>query len=302
MSWFIIILLRIRSGQFGFTVLIMSLLANTSSPMVFRVVGELKFDTSVLGRLAIYAAIANEMGCIIGNSVLQAFSSGVKFGVAMGSALLMVAVIVANCYLAKFFNKRKYKNKHVSNGHISVIVILVASVCFFVDFADFSSIFSSFLLGVMFPREGKTNRTLRGKLTYGVNTFVIPIYFGYTGFQFNVDRLFSVTNIGITVLLIVLGTAAKVIATIAACHSLNIPWNEGLMIGFALNLKGNYDILLIDMGLQMDVSICLSCATTYLIKLYFLVCQVMLAESIDEVAFFFCTNLHYKIVAEMVDH
>lgn len=108
-----------------------------------------------------------------------------------------------------------------------------------------NSVISCFLIGVMFPKEGKTARTLVQKLTYSVHNFILPIYFGYLGFQFDAGSLKKLNSLLIVVILVVLSIGGKISGTLMACQYLRIPLNEGVFIGFCLNLKGHADILFI---------------------------------------------------------
>ncbi|XVE76742.1 hypothetical protein DITRI_Ditri13aG0005800 [Diplodiscus trichospermus] len=251
--WLLSKVFRVNNERFAFFLLILTVLANSASPIVIRMIAESKFDTADLGRLALYSALINEMSCVAVIGALKSFTSFSNFGCAVLVVLATVVLIILNKYLSFFFNKRNRNNRFVTNGEVFVIIFLLTSLSLFTEWIGYEAIANCFLLGLMFPREGKTARTLLQKLTYAVNTFILPVYFGYTGFQFNINILFNKLTLALAVLVILVSAATKIVGTFAACHYLKIPWNEALILSFLLNLKGNYDLILINTNPSPDI-------------------------------------------------
>ncbi|XP_038887046.1 cation/H(+) antiporter 1-like [Benincasa hispida] len=207
-----------KSSKFGFFIIIMLILAYTASPIVIRLAAEFKFATSDIGKLAISSALINEMTCLAVFNAILALRSFQGFGKGIFCTLFITGVVILNKYLAT-----------------SVII----------ELESFNSIVSSFIFGLMFPKEGKSARTLLHKLTYSVHNFILPIYFGYVGFQFDGNNLWKMSNVIIVAIMVLLSIGSKMSGTLAACNYLNIPLNEGVFLGFVLNLKGHADLLLI---------------------------------------------------------
>ncbi|XWS32520.1 hypothetical protein CRYUN_Cryun23aG0165100 [Craigia yunnanensis] len=243
--WLLSKVFRVTKQRFEFFLLILTVLANSASPIVIRMIAESKFDTADLGRLAIYCSLINEMSCVAVVGMLRAFTSFSTFGSAILVTLFTVALVIVNKYLSYFFNKRNRNNRFVTNSEVFVIIFLLTSLSLFAEWIGYTAMTSCFLVGLMFPREGKTARTLLHKLTYAVNTFILPVYFGYTGFQFDLSTIFNKLTLALTVLMILVSVGTRIVGTLAACHYLKIPWNESLILAFLLNLKGNYDLILI---------------------------------------------------------
>ena len=134
------------------------------------------------------------------------------------------------------------------------LLYFLTSLSLFAEWIGYTVVTSCVLVGLMFPREGKTARTLLHKLTYAVNTFILPAYFGYTGFQFDLSTIFNKLTLALIVLMILVSAGTRIVGTLTACHYLKITWNESLILAFLLNLKGNYDLILINTAPQPKVS------------------------------------------------
>ncbi|KAK6247149.1 hypothetical protein QUC31_018714 [Theobroma cacao] len=239
-------LLRIPDKKIQFATVIMMILANSASLVVIRLVADLKLDTSDVGRLAVTSSLVNEMSCVLVASLYHAVGSWKSFSFLFLTFLVTGLLIGLNQYLAFWINKSDGDNKYVNNADVSFIFFLILMLSFIVETCGYSSTISCFLVGLMFPRKGKTCRTLLSKLSYLVDNFLLPIYFGYIGFQFDVNYLNSIGTIITVVVMILLNFGGKLVSTFAACHYLKVPLNEGFMFALILSLKGHFDLQLIN--------------------------------------------------------
>ncbi|XP_061979824.1 cation/H(+) antiporter 2-like [Populus nigra] len=238
----LIILLKIKSQLFDFATIIIIALTNSASPVVFRLAAELKFLTSDTGRLAVCASLITEMFCVLWRSVSLAVDPWKNLGTGILFLLMTVTLIGINKYLASWCNQRIRNQKYVTNTEFLVFLFLLIAAALFIEEYGYNSAISCFLLGLMFPREGKTTRTLLHKLSYATYNFILPVYFGYIGFQLNVSILGGLKPLITVIVMIVMSIATKIIGTLVACHYLKISTDEGIVLGFLLDLKGNAEL------------------------------------------------------------
>ncbi|KAL3527269.1 hypothetical protein ACH5RR_011925 [Cinchona calisaya] len=88
------------------------------------------------------------------------------------------------------------------------------------------------------------------KLTYVVHKFVLPVYFGYSGFRAVLTSIDSLVKLSVVFVLLLLSFGGKIIGTLAACSHLKIPLNEGVLIAFLMNLKSHADLLTLSAAMQ----------------------------------------------------
>lgn len=247
LTYILKIMLDIKDKTPAFSITITILLANSASPVVMRLIDELKFNTSELGRLSSTTSLINEVGCIIYYSSFVTALSHKNFANAIYSIVLTALLIIINMYLAKWFARWNKDSKYVSNAQVLFLLILVVSLAFAIEVLGYNSTITGFLLGVFFPRDGKTTRTLFKKLAYSIHNFILPIYFGYMAFQFDIrDLLKHYQNILFVLLLLFSCIASRMIGTLFVCHRLKIPKIKAVLLAFILNLKGNFELILID--------------------------------------------------------
>lgn len=245
-SFFFVQEFDITQNKVFLFLLVILTLANTASPVVVRLIGDLKFDTSEVGRLAVASSLIAEMSCVLMYATFLALTSWTAFANAVVSIFMTVGVVFTNRYLAKWFSGWNKNSMYISNAQVLLILVILLVATIVIEVSGFHSTFTSFLLGVMFPRKGKTTRTIFRKLTYSVHDFILPIYFGYMGFQIDATQIVTYRRVFVLFGMVLLSFASKILGTLAACHYLKMPRIKGTLLSFILNLKGNFELLLID--------------------------------------------------------
>ncbi|XP_057491063.1 cation/H(+) antiporter 1-like [Actinidia eriantha] len=238
-------------------IMLSAILSNSASPVLIRIAVELRFATTDLGRLAISSALLTDMYAV----VLLVISSRTKnswpftawFFYGILALLMVIAVIILNMYLANWLNRRNRNQKHLKNAEAFGILSVVVVAAMAIEMMGFNSIIACFLIGSMFPKGGKTGRTLLPKLNYSVHNFIFPVYLGYMGFQADVTNVNSLSSVGVIAIVLLLSAGGKISGTLAACYYLKIPMNVGVLFAFLMNVKGYVDLVTISIGLQNKV-------------------------------------------------
>ncbi|KAL8168383.1 hypothetical protein V2J09_009882 [Rumex salicifolius] len=232
----------------SFVVLLMVAMANSASPLVDRFASELNIGSSHFGRLVVCSSLMNDVASLILGPVVRKTGTPGAYSIGNWFASVLVTAIVSVFmrYLAGWLNGWQNRNRrYMKNAQFGSVFIVVVFTAGLTEIMGENSILSSFLLGVTFPREGRTTRTLMSKLSYVVYTFVLPIYFGYIGFQANLKLLWNLKDLIGIIVILSLCIGGKILGTFSVCSRLNIPTNKALALSLLLNLKGHYDMLII---------------------------------------------------------
>ncbi|KAI8536904.1 hypothetical protein RHMOL_Rhmol10G0293100 [Rhododendron molle] len=216
--------------MFTMALTIAVIFSNAASPIVIRLAAELKFATTDFGRLVISSSLISDMYSVVllvvssESKAEKKFMHWVLFGCL--AFLLVVAVIILNMYLANWLNRRNRNQKHLKNAEAFGILSVLVVTAMTIESMGFNSIVACFLIGSMFPKGGKTGRTLLPKLNYSVHNFIFPIYLGYMGFQADMTTINSLASLGVVAVVLLLSLGGKISGTLAACYYLRIPMNE----------------------------------------------------------------------------
>ncbi|CAO2047775.1 unnamed protein product [Urochloa humidicola] len=254
------------------TALFALVLTSTASPVLIRIVTELKLTGSETGQLAIGAAFANDMASLTTLSFVIVTHSvyGRGEGVpkqdepspaakAVKLALMAVAVWVAvslTSWVARQLNRIKRGRQYISKYELSGMLLLIMVLSLLQQVIGYSASMTAFLIGLAMPREGPTARTLMDRLAYPVHQLVMPLCFGAIGARLDFAKIghFTATQLAVAVAFTTLLSAAgKVAGTVVACRALGIPTREAVVLGALLNVKGYSDILAINFGNKVHV-------------------------------------------------
>ncbi|XP_017407743.1 cation/H(+) antiporter 2 [Vigna angularis] len=229
-----------------FSMIIMLVVSYTSSPMVIRLAAELRFAASDVGRTAVSSALITEMGCLLLFNVMVNWRKANHISSGFGCLIITVVVVYLNRHLAVWLNARNRNQKYLKAPELLLILFILLTSSMIIEISGYNSIISCFTIGLLFPKEGKTARTLLHKLGYSIYNFVLPVYFGYLGLQCDLINVFkSFQRVANMVILILLSIGSKLGGTLIATRYLKIPTGEGIFLGFILNTRGYADLLFI---------------------------------------------------------
>ncbi|MCL7051433.1 hypothetical protein MKW94_009086 [Papaver nudicaule] len=228
---------------------LMLMLANTSSPTVIKVASELKIDTSEVGRLAIVSALINEISTLLLLAVLTSWGGGaLGFGDAIGAIFtcffLVLGGVILNVLVARYLNQRNPHRKHLRNIEVVSILLLMSCISLYTELKGYNSTIACFIFGLMFPREGKTYRTLVHKMSYPVDNFILPLFFANLGFQVNLPEVDLKGFLEILVIVFV-SISCKFGGAFVNIRFLNISPKDSIFLSLLANMKGHADLLII---------------------------------------------------------
>ncbi|KAJ0257152.1 Cation/H(+) antiporter 1 [Hirschfeldia incana] len=223
-------------------------LSNTASPVVIRSIIDWKLHTSEIGRLAISCGLCIEITNIFIYTMVIAYISGKMTGNIFAYTFATVVIIIINRFLASWLPKRNPKEKYLSKAETLAFFILILIIALTIESSNINSTGFVFLIGLMFPREGKTYRTLINRLSYPIHEFVLPVYFGYIGFRFSVHSLTKRHYLAL-VMTVALSMVAKLLGVLCACLFLKIPKKYWLFLSTILSVKGHIGLVLLDSNL-----------------------------------------------------
>ncbi|TVU19450.1 hypothetical protein EJB05_35600 [Eragrostis curvula] len=259
------------------TALFAIVLTSTASPVLIRVITELKLAGSETGQLAIGAAFANDMASLAALSVISVShtvyggggirgkkqqpaapsSPAVK---AMMLARMAVTVWVAMSvatWVARLLNRVKRGRQHISKYELCGMLLLIVGLAMAEQLVGYSASMTAFLIGLAMPREGPTARTIMDRLSYPVHEVITPICFGAIGARLDFTQVvgrFSAAQVGVAVAFTtMLSATGKVAGTVMAGKALGIPAREAVVLGALLNVKGYADVLAINFSDKFGV-------------------------------------------------
>ncbi|KAG8374740.1 hypothetical protein BUALT_Bualt10G0027300 [Buddleja alternifolia] len=232
-------------------------LSVTAFPVLARILAELKLLNTDIGRLAMSAALINDM-CAW---VLLAFAIALAENEAMSLSSLWVIlssiVFVVFCVyvvrpLISWMMRKTPEGESISEFYICLILTGVMISGFITDAIGTHSVFGAFVFGLVIP-NGPLGVTLIERLEDFVSGLLLPLFFAISGLKTDVTAIDGFVTWALLALVIVLACAGKIAGTLVVTMFYKMPFYEGLTLGLLMNTKGLVEMIVLNVGKDQKV-------------------------------------------------
>ncbi|KAL3641013.1 Cation/H(+) antiporter 15 [Castilleja foliolosa] len=232
-------------------------LSVTAFPVLARILAELKLLNTDIGRIAMSAAIINDVCAWI----LLAFAIALAENDAMSLTSIWVilssSVFVLLCVyvvrpLITWMISRTPEGEPISEFYVCLILTGVMISGFITDAIGTHSVFGAFVFGLIIP-NGPLGVTIIERLEDFVSGLLLPLFFAISGLKTNIGSIKGFTTWVILAVVIVLACAGKVAGTLLVTLYYKIPFYEGLTLGLLMNTKGLVEMIVLNVGKDQKV-------------------------------------------------
>ncbi|XP_025806716.1 cation/H(+) antiporter 15-like [Panicum hallii] len=232
-------------------------LSVTAFPVLARILAEIKLLNSDLGRIAMSAAIVNDMCAWILLALAIAISEVNSSAFSSLWVLLAGVVFVLVCFYAVrplmwWIVRRVPEGETISDVHVTLILtgVMIAGVC--TDAIGIHSVFGAFVYGLVIP-SGQLGVVLIEKLEDFVTGLLLPLFFAISGLRTNVTRVRDPVTVGLLVLVFTMASFAKIMGTILIAISYTMTFRDGVALGFLMNTRGLVEMIVLNIGRDKEV-------------------------------------------------
>ncbi|RAL39565.1 unnamed protein product [Cuscuta campestris] len=258
LSNFLVPLLKISTASdIIFNVCLSLILSATASPLLTRLITDLKIGKSDIGRFVVAAGVHSDVVSTLLISVgyivfdpLNNFETRDARSVAKMMTTLMFQTVLASRVVPLVMNWVNHENpegKSMKGSHLVVAIAFVVIVCSISPtFGGFNKVLAAFLAGLFMPREGRISKMMITKVNYVFTTIFYPLFFLWVGtsaqlHQFGASHWQTWVNI---IVLFLISTVGKVLGCLVSGVILGFNWPESVAIGLLLNIKGHFQVFL----------------------------------------------------------
>lgn len=230
-------------------------IATTAFPMLARIIFEQRLSGTPLGTLALACGAADDAlsWCILaivlaihrGNPALAATAI-------VGGLVYSVLLLTVGRKPLNVLGTISERRNAITPPVLSTVLILLMTCAWFTDTIGIYAIFGSFILGVAMP-SGFFAEQLTAKLEPLVTTFLLPLFFVYSGLNTQIGLLNSPTLWAVTAGILVVSIAGKGVACTLAARVKKVPFRESVALGSLMNARGLIELILLNIGLQAGI-------------------------------------------------
>ncbi|KAL9244097.1 hypothetical protein vseg_017906 [Gypsophila vaccaria] len=271
------------------------ILSSTGSPLLTRVLTDLKIGKSDIGKFSIYAAVYTELVTIliicIGYVVFQPeknfqirkkdikeeqlFKGHGVIPVALALVIQVLFTFTAGPVLFQWVNSANPPGKTFKGSHLVLSVAFAVCTGCLPTFFGFSPVLSAFVTGVFLPREGRVSKFIVTKVNHFLSFMFYPFFFVWVGLEAEFGR-FEFRALGSWARLFGffgVGTIGKIIGAVVSGLFYNFHWPESISLALLLNVKGHLHIYLTIIAMKNKIitySTCIALILAMLLKIIYI--------------------------------
>ena len=227
----------------------------TAFPMLARIIYERGLSGTSLGTLALAAGSIDDAAawCVLA-IVLASFAGNASIAfLAIGGGLLYVVfVILVMRPILTRMAAATAKRGELTHPMLGLTFMLVMLGSWFTDVIGIYAVFGAFILGVAVPK-GFFAEQLRIHTEKMTTSFLLPLFFIYSGLNTKISLLNNLDLLGVTLLLLFLAVAGKGVACYLAALASGEPQRDALAIGTLMNARGLMELIILNIGLERGV-------------------------------------------------
>ncbi|WCJ19956.1 Cation/hydrogen exchanger family protein [Euphorbia peplus] len=222
-------------------------LATTYFPIVTHVMEELDLVTTEMGRLVMACSMVSELLSHVYASVVFTFTRG-SILAALESIITTTAPVAIAIHVVRPFIVRIIKitpeGKHVNEIYLTTIMVGALGMVLIGDIAWGIFLPGAILAGAIIPEGPPLGSTLIEKYELLIMEFFLPFFFMQIGYFTDIYSIKNFDGLKYIFILLLICYASKILATLMAATFLNIKFQNALLLGMIMNLKGIFELLL----------------------------------------------------------
>jgi Kef-type K+ transport system membrane component KefB len=230
-------------------------IATTAFPMLARIIYERRLSGTSLGTLALACGATDDAlsWCILATVLAVHRGSAAVAAIAIiGGIFYALLVLTLGRRGLGVLGVIAERRQAVTAPMLSTVLILLVTCAWFTDTIGIYAIFGAFVLGVAMP-SGFLAQYLTNTMEPLVTTFLLPLFFVYSGLNTQVGLLNSATLWAVTLGILVISIAGKGMACTLAARVRKVGWRESVALGSLMNARGLIELILLNIGLQAGI-------------------------------------------------
>ncbi len=230
-------------------------IATTAFPMLARIIYERGLSGTPLGTLALACGAADDAfsWCLLATVLaIHRGSAIVAVTAVVGGILYTLLLLTVGRKAFRVFGTLAERRKTVSPPVLSTVLILLMTCAWFTDTIGIYAIFGAFVLGIAMP-SGFFAERLTINLEPLVTTFLLPLFFVYSGLNTQIGLVNTPALWAVTLGILVVAIAGKGVACTVAARLNKVPLRESVALGSLMNARGLIELILLNIGLDAGI-------------------------------------------------
>jgi len=229
----------------------------TAFPVLARIITENNLQGTRLGTLALTCAAVDDVTawCLLALAIAVAHTNNMLGALpTIVEAILYIAfmVTVGRWFLRQVANHYE-RTRRLTQSALAGIYMCVVASAIITEVIGIHFIFGAFLVGAVMPKNAGLVRELAEKTEDFVLTFLLPVFFAYSGLRTEIGLLNRPELWLLCAAVVVVAIGGKYIGTYVAARVGGIEKREAAALGWLMNTRGLTELIVLNIGLSLHV-------------------------------------------------
>ena len=244
----------------------------TAFPMLARIIQEKGISGTAMGTLTLAAGAMNDVFAWVLLAIVLSVTSGNSTTMVMaigGGVVYAVTMLIGGKHLFRWVNSRVEREGKLSPEFMTLTLGVVMIGSWFTDAVGIYAVFGAFICGMAVPK-GLLADELHAKILPLANTFLLPLFFVFSGLKTRIDLLNSPYLWLVGAVVMAAAVIGKGVGCMLAAKISGENWRDSTMIGVLMNARGLMELILVNIALQahvitqelFSVLVIMACVTT----------------------------------------
>ena len=244
-------------GSSSFVLFLGIAMSITAFPVLARILEERGLQRTELGTTAIFcAAVGDLFGWLLLSLALALIGapdapSSMPMRLACLAAYLIVMLGVVRPLAARLVRYRG--DSELSLEVLSIVVALTLASAAATELIGVHPLFGAFIAGVCFPRVGKWQKTIRGRLDMLVSVLLLPLFFALTGMRTQLGLLNGKSALLWSGIVLLAAAFGKIAGAATAARWTGWSWRNATALGALLNTRGLVELVVLNIAYKAGV-------------------------------------------------
>ncbi len=227
----------------------------TAFPTLARILHEKGIARTRLGTLALAAGSSGDAAAWCLLALVLSYLEGswlIAILAIGGGGLYVLAMLLLGRPLLRVLDRGVDGQGRIAPGTLVGALLVLMLGAFITDVVGIYAVFGAFIAGIAMPR-GRFADAAIGHLEPLTTTFLLPVFFVYSGLNTQIGLLASLAIWRVAVILVALAIVGKGVACLLAARVSGEAWRESVAIGVLMNARGLMELIILNIGLQHGI-------------------------------------------------
>jgi Kef-type K+ transport system membrane component KefB/nucleotide-binding universal stress UspA family protein len=229
----------------------------TAFPVLARIITENNLQNTRLGALALTCAAVDDVTawCLLALAIAVTRYNNMIAAVPtiLESVAYIALMLTLGRWLLKQFAVIYDRRGRLTQTVLAIIYMVVVISALITELIGIHLIFGAFLVGVTMPKHPGLTRELAQKTEDFVLTFLLPVFFAYSGLRTQIGLLNRPVLWGLCAIVVAVAIVGKYVGTYAAARVSGVEKREASALGWLMNTRGLTELIVLNIGLSLNV-------------------------------------------------